>query len=159
MALKEYSNDTLTQYLKSAVACLSNATGITGFVLNHNYTAIFEKVKPYLNVRNEIIEKYGEEADDGSFIIVDDEKLEQANKELQDYADLKISVDIVKIPEEKTLESGLTSAQLMSLSWMIKSNSSDDLRTLLCIPDYDAEEEETADSYDPKEPVTDDRFV
>lgn len=159
MALKEYSNDTLTQYLKSAVACLQNASGITGFVLNHNYTTIFEKVKPYLNVRNEIIEKYGEEADDGSFIIVDDEKLEQANKELQDYADLKISVDIVKIPEEKTLESGLTSAQLMSLSWMIKSNSSDDLRTLLCIPDYDAEEEETADSYDPKEPVTDDRFV
>ena len=69
MAMKEYSNDILTQYLKSAVACLSNATGITGFVLNHNYTAIFEKVKPYLNVRNEIIEKYGEEADDGSFIM------------------------------------------------------------------------------------------
>ena len=159
--VKEYTNDQLTNYLKSAISCLPYAKGITGFVLNHNYTEIFNKIKEYLDLRNVVIKKYGEEMEDGTYEIIDEEQLEKANKELADYGDLKVSVDIVKIPEEKTVESNLTAAQLMSLSWMVKSNSADDLRTILCIPDFDEEEEDkkTADRYDPKEPVTDDRFV
>ena len=159
--IKEYTNDQLTTYLKSAMNCLPYAKGVTGFVLNHNYKEIFEKIKEYLDLRNTVIQKYGEQMEDGTYEITDEEQLEKANKELADYGDLKISVDIVKIPEEKTVESNLTAAQLMSLSWMIKSNSADDLRTILCIPDFD-EEEETAkdtDKYDPKEPITDERFV
>lgn len=159
--IKEYTNDQLTTYLKSAMNCLPYAKGVTGFVLNHNYKEIFEKIKEYLDLRNTVIQKYGEMSEDGTYEIVDEERLEKANKELEDYGALKVSVDIVKIPEEKTVESNLTAAQLMSLSWMIKSNSADDLRTILCIPDFDEEETEnkSADRYDPKEPVTDERFV
>ena len=87
------------------------------------------------------MKKYGEEREDGTYEIIEEEQLDKANKELADYGDLKVSVDIVKIPEEKTVESNLTAAQLMSLSWMVKSNSADDLRTILCIPDFDEEEE------------------
>ena len=159
--IKEYTNDQLTTYLKSAMNCLPYAKGVTGFVLNHNYKEIFEKIKEYLDLRNTVIQKYGEMTDDGTYEIVDEEQLQKADKELSDYGSLKVSVDIVKIPEEKTVEGNLTAAQLMSLSWMIKSNTSDDLRTILCIPDFDEDEEDkkTADKYDPREPVTDDRFV
>lgn len=159
--IKEYTNDQLLTYLKSTMTCLPYAKGITGFVLNHNYKEIFEKTKEYLDLRNTVIKKYGEVTDDGTYEIIDDEQLEKANAELADYGELKVSVDIIKIPEEKTVESNLTAAQLMSLSWMIKSNTADDIRSILCIPDYDEDEEETktADKYDPKEPVTDDRFV
>lgn len=159
--IKEYTNDQLTTYLKSAMNCLPYAKGVTGFVLNHNYKEIFEKIKEYLDLRNTVIQKYGEEMEDGTYEIIDKENLEKANKELEDYGSLKISIDIVKIPEEKTVESNLTAAQLMSLSWMIKSNTSDDLRTILCIPDFDEDdaEEEVATKYDPRDPVTDDRFV
>ena len=159
--IKEYTNDQLTTYLKSAMNCLPYAKGVTGFVLNHNYKEIFEKIKEYLDLRNTVIQKYGEEMEDGTYEIIDKENLEKANKELEDYGSLKISIDIVKIPEEKTVESNLTAAQLMSLSWMIKSNTSDDLRTILCIPDFDEDdaEEEVTTKYDPRDPVTDDRFV
>ena len=159
--IKEYTNDQLTTYLKSAMNCLPYAKGVTGFVLNHNYKEIFEKIKEYLDLRNTVIQKYGEEMEDGTYEIIDKEHLEKANKELEDYGSLKISIDIVKIPEEKTVESNLTAAQLMSLSWMIKSNTSDDLRTILCIPDFDEDdaEEEVTTKYDPRDPVTDDRFV
>ena len=158
--IKEYTNKQMTTFLKSAMTCLPYAKGITGFVLNHNYKEIFEKTKEYLDLRNAVIKKYGEEAEDGSYEIIDDEQLAKANKELADYDELKVSVDIIKIPEEKTVESNLSAAQLMSLSWMIKSNTADDIRSILCIPDFDEDEEETAaGSYDPKEPVTDDRFV
>ena len=159
--IKEYSNNELTRYLRSAVNCLSNAKGVTGFVLNHNYKEIFGKIQPYLELRNNVIAKYGEQQEDGEFIIVDEEQQAKANKELADYGELKVSVDIVKIPEEKTIESGLTAAQLMSLTWMIKDNSADDIRSMLCIEDFDADDSdnETANTYDPKGPVTDDRFV
>lgn len=159
--IKEYTNDQLTTYLKSAMNCLPYAKGVTGFVLNHNYKEIFEKIKEYLDLRNIVIQKYGEMTDDGTYEITDEEQLQKADKELSDYGSLKVSVDIVKIPEEKTVESNLTAAQLMSLSWMIKSNTSDDLRTILCIPDFDEDdaEEEVATKYDPRDPVTDDRFV
>ena len=159
--IKEYTNDQVTTYLKSAMNCLPYAKGVTGFVLNHNYKEIFEKIKEYLDLRNIVIQKYGEMTDDGTYEITDEEQLQKADKELSDYGSLKVSVDIVKIPEEKTVESNLTAAQLMSLSWMIKSNTSDDLRTILCIPDFDEDdaEEEVATKYDPRDPVTDDRFV
>lgn len=160
--IKEYTNDELTRYLKASINCLAYAKGITGFVLNHNYKEIFEKIHDYLDLRNAVIKKYGEQQDDdGDYTITSDESLAKAEEELNSYANLKVSVDIIKIPEEKTIDSGLSGAQLMSLSWMIVDNSADDIRTILCIPDYDAEkaEEENASSYDPRDPMTDPRFV
>ena len=105
--IKEYTNDQLTTYLKSAMNCLPYAKGVTGFVLNHNYKEIFEKIKEYLDLRNTVIHKYGEEMEDGTYEVIDEKNLEKANKELEDYGSLKISIDIVKIPEEKTVESNL----------------------------------------------------
>lgn len=151
--IKEYTNDTLLQYLQSAVKCIPYARGITAFVLNHNYKAMYDKLTPYMEVRNNIIMKYGELQDDGTYNIEDSEKLENANSELQDYAELKISIDIIKIPEVKMADSNLTANQMMSLSWMTVPSSADDIRTILCIGD---EEEEEDDSYDVKNPPKDD---
>ena len=157
--IKEYTNDQLTTYLKSAMNCLPYAKGVTGFVLNHNYKEIFEKIKEYLDLRNTVIQKYGEMSEDGTYEIVDEESLQKADKELSDYGSLKVSVDIVKIPEEKTVEGNLTAAQLMSLSWMTMHSSAEDIRTMLCIKDDDDEEEEkSSGSYDVTKPPDDDRF-
>lgn len=157
--IKEYSNSELTHYLSSAINCLNAAKGVTGFVLNHNYKEIFSKVQPYLELRNGVIAKYGEQDEDGEFIIVDEEQREKANKELADYAELKVSVDIVKIPEEKTMDSNLTAAQLMSLTWMIKPMSSDAIRSILGIDDEEEDAKPAATKYDPRDPVDDPRFT
>lgn len=158
--IKEYTNTELINYLNSASLCLRQAKGVTGFVLKHNYQAIYTKIQPYMELRNQVIMKYGELAEDGEYHIIDEEQLAKANAELKDYDDLTMSVDIIKLPEEKTVDSNLTAAQLMALTWMIKSNDADTIRAILGIEDEDEEDTSTtANSYDPREPVDDPRFT
>ena len=158
--IKEYTNKELSLYMKSAFNCLPFATGITAFVLNHNYKEIYDKITPYIDKRNEIIQKYGEEQEDGSYAIITAENIEKADAELKDYDELKISMDIIKLPETKMADSGLTAAQMMSLSWMTMHSSAEDIRTMLCIKDDDDDEEEekSSGSYDVTKPPDDDRF-
>lgn len=158
--IKEYTNTELINYLNSASLCLRQAKGVTGFALKHNYQEIYSKVQPYLELRNRVIMKYGEQSEDGEYHIIDDEQLAKANAELEAYNDLKLSVDIIKLPEEKTADSNLTAAQLMALTWMIKPKSSDYIRTILGIEDEDEDDDTpVATKYDPRDPVDDPRFT
>lgn len=155
--IKEYTNTELINYLNSASLCLRHAKGVTGFALKHNYQEIYTKVHPYLELRNQVIIKYGQLGEDGEYHIIDDEQLAKANEELKGYDELSMSVDIIKLPEDKTVDSNLTAAQLMALSWMIKPMSSDAIRSILGIDDEDANS--AATKYDPRDPVDDPRFT
>ena len=157
--IKEYTNKELSLYMKSAFNCLPFATGITAFVLNHNYKEIYDKVSPYMDIRNELIQKYGELQEDGSYNIEDPEKLEEANEKLASYAELKLTVDIVKLPEDRMSDSNLTAGQLMSLSWMIVPSTGNDIRMALGLPiEEETKDEEDPEEYDVKNPPADDRF-
>lgn len=157
--LKEYTNDTLLQYLQTMVPVIHRARGVTAFVLNHNYKEIYDKVSPYMDIRNELIQKYGELQEDGSYNIEDPEKLEEANETLASYAELKLTVDIVKLPEDRMSDSNLTAGQLMSLSWMIVPSTGNDIRMALGLPiEEEPKDEEDPEEYDVKNPPADDRF-
>lgn len=162
--IKEYTNDQLLGYMQDLIVVSPYATGVTAFVIHHNFKEISSKIQEYLDIRNSIIEKYGEPNPAiGGYTIVDEDKLEEANNELSPYADLKVSVDIIKLPESKVVDSNLTSGQLNKIEWMITRSSAADIRSVLGIIDVDEEdaklEEESDNSYDPKSPITDDRFV
>ena len=157
--LKEYTNDTLLQYLQTMVPVIHRARGVTAFVLNHNYKEIYDKVSPYMDIRNELIQKYGELQEDGSYNIEDPEKLEEANEKLASYAELKLTVDIVKLPEDRMGDSNLTAGQLTSLSWMIVPSTGNDIRMALGLPiEEELKDEEDPEEYDVKNPPADDRF-
>lgn len=162
--MSKYTADTLFSYLKTAMPCVSQSKGLTAFVLAHNYKTIYNTLEDYINLRNKIVMEYGERGEDGEYYITDEEKLEKANKELDDYAHIEYEVDIIKIPEIKAIDSGLSASQLMSLNWMIKPSSADDIRSILGLDESDSTleaepSEEKPHHYDPKEPIDDDRFL
>lgn len=162
--IKEYTNDQLFGYMQDLIAVSTSVSGVTSFVVHHNYKEIINKISEYIDLRNSIIEKYGEPNEVGGYSIVDNEKMDLANKELDDYGSLKVSVDIIKLPESKMIDSNLTPAQLNRISWMITRSSAADIREALGIIDVDKEdadfdESQSAEKYDPKNPVDDDRFV
>ena len=152
--IKEYTNSQLLEYVQSMIKVLPYAHGVTAFILNHNYKNIYSKIEDYMNTRNEIIEKYGELNEEGSYTIMESEKLEKANEELSAYSEILQSVDIVKVPESRMADSGLLAPQMMAISWMIMPSSSDDIRAALHIADE--EEEAVANgSYDVTKPPED----
>lgn len=167
--IKEYKGSDVVMMYDSAQNAATRASGVLAFVLNHNISLMRKIYEDTIAKRDEIIRKYADKVDAyGRSSISDPEKLAEANKEFSDYTDIMYSLDIIVIPETKLSDSALTDADMKALSWMIKISSSDDIRALLGIIDEEAEEEKRnqeeikrkeALKYDPKDPVTDDRFV
>ena len=83
--------------------------------------------------------------------------VQKANKEINTYGELEVSLDLVIIDETKAFNGGLTTAEMIDLEWMITGSSSDEIRALLGITED--EEEDPEKPYDvTKPPEDDDRF-
>lgn len=102
----------------SALSNCSTAGGIVGFAIARNYRIIASALTEYLKTKNEIIQKYGDEDENGNLSVTDPEKLKAANKELSKYASLTQEVNIMKVPEDAFIESGLKGYQIILLGWM-----------------------------------------
>lgn len=154
---KKYTMAQIVEMNESANSCAFQAKNVLAFVLRHNMTLLAPIAAEFNTKRDEIIIKYHDSEENGVYMITDEEKLAKANEDLKQYSEVKVSLDLVVIPEKNAFDSGLSAIQLASLSWMIKSSSSDDIRTLLGITED--EEEASDEPYDPKEPVDDPRFT
>lgn len=149
--IKTYTNLELFNLLQNSASCL-NTPGIVGFVLSHNYNNIYAILEDYIENRNKIVEKYGEPTDDG-FQITDNEKLETASKELDDYDSLTHNIDIVMLPESRIANSNLSATQIMAISWMVSKSSNDDIRAALGI--MEEEKANEGEHYDVTKPPKD----
>lgn len=117
--MEKFNFYTLDLWLGSLTDAL-NSTGKVAFAVAHNYRVIKEALTEYTTKKDEIIRKYGEE-NEGVFTITDEEKLEEANKELSEFAEMKVAVDILKIHEAAFEDAGLTALQMLNLEWMIET--------------------------------------
>lgn len=116
--MEKFTFYTLDTFLTALTDAL-DADGKVAFVVAHNYRIIKEKITEYTDKKAEIIRKYGEEVN-GSITITDDEKLAEANKELHEFAEMEVSVDILKIPESAFETCNLNARQIINLGWMIE---------------------------------------
>lgn len=165
--IRPYTNAQLFEFINGAVSCM-HATGVTGFVLMHNYKKIYNLLEDYNEIRNHIIMKYGSVNESGTYSIDDPDKLAAATIELADYDNLIQEVDIIKIPEYKLVDSGLTAKQMMAISWMLDQAPNDSIRHILGLTDSEFDNEFDCDDdddesdegyhYDVKNPPKDDRF-
>lgn len=118
--MEKFSFYTLDSFLTSLTNAL-DADGKVAFAVAHNYRIIKDKITEYTDKKSEIIHKYGKEVD-GVITITDDEKLAEANKELTEFAEMEVSVDILKIPEIAFENCNLNARQIVELSWMIEKS-------------------------------------
>lgn len=158
---KSYTNAQLFNFIRNASTCM-HATGIVGFVLMHNYKKIYAILEDYNDKRNEVIQKYGVPQDNGTYTIDNVDSLRKASLELHDYDIIKHDVDIIKVPEDRLVDSGLTTSEMMAISWMVESMPDDTIRSVLDLsedPYYPDKDSKGDGTYDVTTPPTDDRFV
>lgn len=89
------------------------------FYLQKNVTAILEMAKDIEATRNEILQKYGTQTEEGNYSFEDD-KLEIANQELVDLFSLQQEVPVYEISLEAFDGVELTSKQVQAITYMIK---------------------------------------
>lgn len=95
--------------------------GRVGFAIAHNYKIIDNAIQDYLQARTDIIKKYGDVQDDGSYIITDEEKLTTANAEFAEISSLEIELDITMVDEKDFMNCPeLTARDMILLDWMVK---------------------------------------
>lgn len=144
---------------------VANCAGVTAFAVNHNFNTIYNTISDYVEMRNQIISMYGSLDENGQISISDPEMIGKAEAQLAPFDDLEVSLDIVMLPEDHLIKSNILLAQMRRIRWMIKSIPTELAKSI--VGDIEEEEEVTPDAqpadegehYDPKEPVTDDRFV
>ena len=115
----KYTNIQLDTYMNVLSQCL-DANGVVGFAIAHNFRKIKDQIKEYIDKKNEIIRKYGETRPNGDIAISDPEKLDLANNELEQYAKLEVSCDIMKVEEEAFRDCGLSARHILALDFMTK---------------------------------------
>lgn len=124
--MAKYKNKDLKAYYITLKECIDNAINVTGYAIAHNYRSILNAIGDFLEKETEIINKYGEKDKDGVITVKDPEKVEIALAEIDKYGILEVECDIMKIPENSFIDSGLTARQMILLQeFMLEDNKSE----------------------------------
>ena len=75
--------------------------------------------KEFFDVRDQILNKYGESRGDGRFTIPP-ENAESFSKEVGEYADIEHDVDVFQIDANEFASGNLDNQQMFALDWMVK---------------------------------------
>lgn len=94
--------------------------GLIGMVAAQNTRVIREAIQEFVTVKNQLIEKYGEKADDGSISIQpSSERFDDFVKELEPYANISHEVEVTKVPMREVMND-LTGSEMLALDWMFE---------------------------------------
>lgn len=108
------------QLLETEVAQLNISLPVkVNFYLQKNIASIIDMAKEIEKARNEILQKYGTLNEEGNYTL-DEQKVEEANKELIDLFALEQEVPIYEISLDAFNDTELTSNQVKAITYMIK---------------------------------------
>lgn len=108
-------------YLQAETLALNLQTmldtkGITGFKIARNLRMIQDELREYIQFKEGLFRKYGEEKDGQLIVDKDSPNASEFLKELDKLNSQEVHFDFRKITEEELAESGLTAKQI-SLIW------------------------------------------
>lgn len=101
--------------IKSVLETMLNAKGVVGFKIARNLRMINEELVEYENIKRELFQKYGREANNQLIIDKDSENYPLFLAELKPYQEQEVEFDFRKITEEELENSDLTAQQMMFL--------------------------------------------
>ena len=94
--------------------------GLLGYALAVNLRKLSTEAQEYSKKRDELLEKHGHQAEEPGRYALTPAAVAAFNAELQPYAELVIEVPVMQVTPEVFYGGGLTSAQMYTLSWMVK---------------------------------------
>lgn len=93
-------------------------TGRLGYAIARNRRKLIDESKEYMDIREEILKKYGNENGEGQYYIPK-EKTADFSNEISEYSGIEHDVDVFQVSEDEFMSGDLDSNQMFTLDWMI----------------------------------------
>lgn len=98
-------------------------TGKLGYACARNLRKLRDAGKEFMDKRDELIMKYGEEMEDGRYTIPAD-KIPALNAEISEYSEIEHEVDIMQVSPDVFCSGSLDSQAMYKLDWMVEEPES-----------------------------------
>lgn len=118
--MTNYEMDRNLENLK-AIARKKEMPGSLSYAIAKNIRKMQEELKEYLEVKYDLIQKYGE-LTDNKYQITDQDKIRDYAEEIQDIAQIEQTVDLIKISPKLFDRINITVEEIMALEFMIEDN-------------------------------------
>lgn len=112
----KFTNDEMFQNIMT----MSNLyeTGRLGYAIARNLRKMKDEAKEYIEIRDQLLDKYGTDNGDGKYSI-DQENVPEFTAEIEKYANIEHDVDVFQISEADFVSGNLNSQQMYILDWMV----------------------------------------
>ncbi len=117
---KTIDADSILQVLRKVA---HETSGVVGYAIAKNMRMFDDALTEYTNIKNELIKKYGDQNDKGDWFIANG-TLGYANfsREIKEYNDIEIDIDVMQITQQQLIDSGLMGDTMFVLdSFMVKA--------------------------------------
>ena len=121
------TNVQMSNYLDALQAIAGKATGKLGYAVSRNMRKLANENVEFMQIKNELINKYGTEYVDESgecqiSIKVGTDGYSKFMEEIKEYCEITHDVDIYMIDETELYSSTLNANEMMSIDFMVEEN-------------------------------------
>ena len=114
------SNQVADSYLSALKLISKKVSGKFGYAVARNIRELSNSLKEYIQIKNELIAKYGEVNGNEISLNTNSENYKDFIKELKEFAEIEHEVNIMEIELEHIYNSSLTADLITSIMFMIK---------------------------------------
>lgn len=97
--------------------------GKLGYSCARNLRKLSEEAKEFFEIREKLLQKYGTLGENDNYMIEKD-KIDSYNKELSEFSEIEIDVDVHQVDEDVFCSGKLDTQQMYTLDWMVKRDES-----------------------------------
>ncbi len=116
----ELTNQQIYVYIQNLRSIATKVSGRVAYAVAKNIRKLSAEIVEYENVRDELITKYGEIAENGQTSIqIGSEGYFKFLGEIQEYDDIKQNVDILMLSPDDLYKSDLNADEIMRIDFMI----------------------------------------
>lgn len=97
-------------------------TGKLGYACARNLRKLVDACKEYLNIRDQLLMKYGSSEGGGKFTL-EPENVQAFTEALSQYSAIEHDVDLFQVSEDTFCGGTLTTKEMYTLDWMVKEGA------------------------------------
>lgn len=115
------TNNQMNIYAYALKKLFNKTEGKLSYVISKNYRVMANELQEYEEIRNQIIEKYGDlDEESGNYILsVNSDGFKNFVEDMKPYDDIECEVNILMLKPEDLYSSTLTAQDISDISFMI----------------------------------------
>lgn len=119
--MKKLTNIEMSNHLMALKNISGKVSGKLAYAVSRNMRKLANEVFEFDEIRNKLINKYGEKNDDGIFAIkIGSDSYNKFIKEISEFTDIEHEVDIYSVKSEILYNSDLNADEMLQLDFMIE---------------------------------------